>query len=67
MLNNRRGMDVRTSNTPLVADDMSLRSTLSALSAVLTHALPLAASAQPKMGYVDYQRVQLEVEDGKSA
>lgn len=46
---------------------MSLRSTLAALAAVLTLALPLAASAQTKMGYVDYQRVLLEVEDGKSA
>jgi outer membrane protein len=46
---------------------MSLRSTLAALAAVLTLALPLAASAQSKMGYVDYQRVLLEVEDGKSA
>jgi outer membrane protein len=46
---------------------MSLRSTLAALAAVLTLALPLAASAQMKIGYVDYQRVLLEVEDGKSA
>jgi outer membrane protein len=46
---------------------MSLRSTLAALAAVLTLALPLAASAQPKIGYVDYQRVLLEVEDGKAA
>jgi outer membrane protein len=46
---------------------MSLRSTLAALAAVLTLALPVAASAQPKMGYVDYQRVLLEVEDGKAA
>jgi outer membrane protein len=46
---------------------MSLRSTLAALAAVVTLALPLAASAQTKMGYVDYQRVLLEVEDGKSA
>lgn len=47
---------------------MSLRSTLAALAAALTLALPLAASAQGlKMGYVDYQRVLLEVEDGKSA
>lgn len=47
---------------------MSLRSTLAALAAVVTLALPLASSAQNlKMGYVDYQRVLLEVEDGKSA
>jgi outer membrane protein len=46
---------------------MSLRSTLAALAAVLTLALPLAASAQTKMGYVDFQRVLLEVEDGKTA
>lgn len=45
---------------------MSLRSTLVATAAALTLALPLAASAQ-KMGYVDYQRVLLEVEDGKAA
>ncbi|MBN1210612.1 MAG: OmpH family outer membrane protein [Myxococcaceae bacterium] len=45
---------------------MSLRSTLVATAAALTFALPLAASAQ-KMGYVDYQRVLLEVEDGKAA
>ncbi|WP_224249520.1 OmpH family outer membrane protein [Hyalangium gracile] len=47
---------------------MSLRSTLAAVAATLTLALPLAASAQNmKLGYVDYQRVLLEVEDGKSA
>jgi outer membrane protein len=45
---------------------MSLRSTLVATAAALTLAFPLAASAQ-KMGYVDYQRVLLEVEDGKAA
>jgi outer membrane protein len=48
---------------------MSLRSTLAAVAAALTLALPIAASAQQtlKLGYVDYQRVLLEVEDGKSA
>ena len=47
---------------------MSLRSTLAAVAAALTLALPLAASAQNlKLGYVDYQRVLLEVEDGKAA
>ncbi|ADO73342.1 OmpH family outer membrane protein [Stigmatella aurantiaca] len=47
---------------------MSLRSTLAATAAALTLALPLAATAQSlKMGYVDYQRVLLEVEDGKAA
>lgn len=48
---------------------MSLRSTLAAVAASLTLALPIAASAQQnlKLGYVDYQKVLLEVEDGKSA
>lgn len=47
---------------------MSLRSTLVATAAALTLALPMAASAQAtKFGYVDYQRVLLEVEDGKAA
>jgi outer membrane protein len=48
---------------------MSLRSTLAAVAAALTLALPIAASAQQnlKLGYVDYQRVLLEVEDGKAA
>ncbi|SEU05621.1 OmpH family outer membrane protein [Stigmatella erecta] len=47
---------------------MSLRSTLAATAAALSLALPLAASAQNlKMGYVDYQRVLLEVQDGKDA
>jgi outer membrane protein len=46
---------------------MSLRSTLAAVAAALTLALPVAASAQAKIGYVDYQRVLLEVEDGKAA
>lgn len=47
---------------------MSLRSTLAALAAVVSLALPLAASAADvKMGYVDYQRILLEVEDGKAA
>lgn len=47
---------------------MSLRSTLAAVAAALTLALPIAASAQTlKLGYVDYQKVLLEVEDGKAA
>jgi outer membrane protein len=46
---------------------MSLRSTLVVLTAALSLALPLTASAQPKFGYVDYQQVLLAVEDGKSA
>lgn len=46
---------------------MSLRSMLVALAATLTLALPVAASAQIKVGFVDYQRVLLEVEDGKAA
>ncbi len=40
---------------------MSLRSTLAAVAAVLSLALPIAASAQNlKLGYVDYQRVLLD-------
>jgi outer membrane protein len=47
---------------------MSLRSTLAAVIAVLSLALPVSASAQNlKFGYVDYQQVLLAVEDGKSA
>ena len=47
---------------------MSLRSTLAVLTAVLSLALPSAASAQGvKFGYVDYQQVLLAVEDGKAA
>jgi outer membrane protein len=47
---------------------MSLRSTLAALAAVVSLALPVAASAADvKIGYVDYQRILLEVEDGKAA
>ena len=46
---------------------MSLRSTLAALAAALTLALPVAASAQMKIGYVDSQRVLAEVDDGKAA
>src|SRR4051794_39957346 len=47
---------------------MSLRSTLAAVAAALTLAIPLAASAQNlKLGYVDYQKILLEVEDGKAA
>ncbi|HSP81977.1 MAG TPA: OmpH family outer membrane protein [Myxococcaceae bacterium] len=47
---------------------MSLRSQLSALAVALMFAVPsLAAAADLKVGYVDYQRVLLEVNDGKSA
>lgn len=47
---------------------MSLRSTLAALAAVLSLALPAAASAADlKIAYVDLQRVLLEVDDGKAA
>lgn len=49
---------------------MSLRSTLAVVTAALTLALPLAASAQAqplKFGYVDYRRIIEEVEDGKAA
>ncbi len=47
---------------------MSLRSTLAAMAAVLSLALPVAASAADmKVAYVDYQRILLEVDDGKAA
>jgi outer membrane protein len=46
---------------------MSLRSTLIALSAAVTVGLPALAAAEVKLGYVDYQRVLLEVSDGKAA
>ncbi|RKH04638.1 OmpH family outer membrane protein [Corallococcus sp. CA053C] len=47
---------------------MSLRSTLAATAAVLSLALPVAASAADlKVAYVDLQRVLLEVDDGKAA
>ncbi|MBN9686604.1 MULTISPECIES: OmpH family outer membrane protein [unclassified Corallococcus] len=47
---------------------MSLRSTLAAAAAVLSLALPVAASAaELKVAYVDLQRVLLEVDDGKAA
>jgi outer membrane protein len=46
---------------------MSLRSTLAAVAAVLSLALPVAASAEAKLAYVDYQRILLEVDDGKAA
>jgi outer membrane protein len=47
---------------------MSLRSTLAAVAATLSLALPVAASAADvKAAYVDYQRILLEVEDGKAA
>ena len=46
----------------------SLRSTLAAVAAVLSLALPVAASAADiKVAYVDYQRILLEVDDGKAA
>ena len=46
---------------------MSLRHTVAALAALVLSAAPAAALAQPKLAYVDYQRVLLEVEDGKAA
>jgi outer membrane protein len=47
---------------------MSLRSILATAAAILTLALPVAASAADmKVGYVDYQRILLEVDDGKAA
>ncbi len=47
---------------------MSLRSTLAATAAILSLALPVAASAADlKVAYVDLQRVLLEVDDGKAA
>jgi len=47
---------------------MSLRSKLSVLAVALSLAVPTLAAAQDmKIGYVDYQRVLLEVEDGKAA
>ncbi|RKH44403.1 OmpH family outer membrane protein [Corallococcus sicarius] len=47
---------------------MSLRSTLAATAAILSLALPVAASAaELKVAYVDLQRVLLEVDDGKAA
>jgi outer membrane protein len=47
---------------------MSLRSKLSVLAITLSLAVPtLSAAADLKVGYVDYQRVMLEVDDGKAA
>ncbi|NTX08432.1 OmpH family outer membrane protein [Myxococcus sp. CA051A] len=47
---------------------MSLRTTVAAMAAVLSLALPVAASAADlKVAYVDLQRVLLEVDDGKAA
>ncbi|MET0402742.1 MAG: OmpH family outer membrane protein [Cystobacter sp.] len=46
---------------------MSLRSKLSVLAVALSVSVPSLAAAEVKMGYVDYQRVMLEVEDGKAA
>src|SRR6218665_3625914 len=47
---------------------MSLRSKRSVLAIPLSLAVPtLAAAADLKLGYVDYQRVMLEVDDGKAA
>ncbi len=46
---------------------MSLRTTIAALAAVVAFALPVAASAEQKLAYVDLQRVLLEVDDGKAA
>ncbi|AGC46466.1 MULTISPECIES: OmpH family outer membrane protein [Myxococcus] len=47
---------------------MSLRTTVAAMAAVLSLALPVASSAaEMKVAYVDLQRVLLEVDDGKAA
>jgi outer membrane protein len=47
---------------------MSLRSKLSVLAIALSLAVPaLASAADLNVAYVDYQRVLLEVEDGKAA
>jgi outer membrane protein len=47
---------------------MSFRSVLATAAAILSLALPAAASAADlKLGYVDYQRILLEVDDGKAA
>jgi outer membrane protein len=47
---------------------MSLRSKLSVLALALSLAVPtVAAAADLKVAYVDYQRVLLEVDDGKAA
>ncbi|QSQ24962.1 OmpH family outer membrane protein [Pyxidicoccus parkwayensis] len=47
---------------------MSLRTTIAAVAAVFSLALPVAASAADlKVAYVDLQRVLLEVDDGKAA
>ncbi|MFE8600115.1 OmpH family outer membrane protein [Archangium violaceum] len=47
---------------------MSLRSKLSVLALSLSLAVPTLAAAQElKVGYVDYQRVLVEVADGKAA
>ncbi|OJH35866.1 OmpH family outer membrane protein [Cystobacter ferrugineus] len=46
---------------------MSLRSKLSVLAIAASLVVPTLAAAQTKMGYVDYQRVMLEVDDGKAA
>jgi outer membrane protein len=46
---------------------MSLRSKLSVLAIALSLSVPALAAAEVKMGYVDYQRVMLEVDDGKTA
>ena len=49
---------------------MSLRSLVSTVAVALSLALPLTAAAQQpalKVAYVDYQRVLLEVDEGKAA
>ncbi|MCY1021875.1 OmpH family outer membrane protein [Pyxidicoccus sp. MSG2] len=46
---------------------MSLRTTIAAAAAVVSLALPVAASAEQKIAFVDLQRVLLEVDDGKAA
>ena len=46
---------------------MSLRNLFAVAALVATIAAPGAALAQEKIAYVDYQRVLLEVDDGKAA
>lgn len=46
---------------------MSLRTSIAAVAAVVSLALPVAAQAEQKIAFVDLQRVLLEVDDGKAA
>lgn len=46
---------------------MSLRSKLSLLALAMSLTVPTLAAADVKLGYVDYQRVMTEVDDGKAA